>query len=79
MAVYRKIYKSGNSVVISLPAWLLEQHGLEVGDYFIMKSSPGVGVQLTPASQEDKDRDRWSNKGIDRNKKREPNPTGYEN
>ena len=66
MPVHRKIYKSGNSVVISLPGWLLEQHGVGIGDSFVMVSQPGVGIQLTPVSAEEVANNRWMNKGIDR-------------
>jgi antitoxin component of MazEF toxin-antitoxin module len=71
MPIYRRIFKTGNSVVISLPAYVLDQQGVEVGDYFIVKSQPDVGVFLRPAKAEEKNSDRWARKGVDRSSTKE--------
>jgi antitoxin component of MazEF toxin-antitoxin module len=44
----RRIFKQGNSQVISIPGYALAELGLDVGDYFIMEVLGTKGIYLTP-------------------------------
>ncbi len=37
MATIRRLYKQGNSIVVSVPTWMLENAGLELGDDVMME------------------------------------------
>lgn len=47
MAVKRKIWKQGNSLVISLPDWMLEQNGIAKGDKVDVDCYPGQMITIT--------------------------------
>jgi antitoxin component of MazEF toxin-antitoxin module len=51
----RKIFKQGNSAVISLPDYLLAEMGLAVGDYFIVEGLGSRSVLLTPRTAKDEE------------------------
>lgn len=70
MPIYRRIFKQGHSNVITIPEYVLDQLGLKIGDYFIVKCQPGVGVLLQPATVEQKNSDRFAKKGVDRSDKK---------
>lgn len=40
MATIRRLYKQGNSVVLSIPGWMLDYAGMAVGDEVLMESQP---------------------------------------
>ena len=44
----RRIFRQGNSQVISIPSYALAELGLDVGDYFIMEVLGTKGIYLTP-------------------------------
>jgi len=44
----RRIFKQGNSAVVTLPMYLLAELGLEIGDYFIVEGLGARGVLMTP-------------------------------
>jgi len=48
MAVRRRIYRQGNSAVISLPTWALDYCKVEVGDYFVVEAMDVPGLKLLP-------------------------------
>ena len=48
MAVRRRIYRQGNSAVISLPTWALDYCKVEVGDYFVIEAMDVPGLKLLP-------------------------------
>ena len=39
MATIRRLFKQGNSVVVSVPVWMLEYTGMGVGDQVLMEGS----------------------------------------
>ncbi|MCK5614433.1 hypothetical protein KAR91_71875 [Candidatus Pacearchaeota archaeon] len=51
MAMFRRIFKQGNSAVITIPLYLLEQQGVEIGDYFKLDSYPNQMLTLTPVTK----------------------------
>ena len=44
MATIRRLFKQGNSVVVSIPGWMLEQNGLAVKDQVLIESVEPRGV-----------------------------------
>ena len=44
MATIRRLFKQGNSVVMSIPGWMLECNDLEVGDQVLLESVEPRGV-----------------------------------
>lgn len=48
--VFRRIYMAGNSVVVTLPAFMLDQLGVSVGDYLGFEVTPGPYLKATPSS-----------------------------
>lgn len=44
MATIRRLYKQGNSVVVSVPGWMLEFAGMVVGDEVMMESADMKGM-----------------------------------
>jgi len=67
MAIYRRIYKQGNSFVLTLPSWMLDELELKVGDSMLMrldKPSRAVVLYGTPADEVLKDR--YAKKGVER-------------
>jgi antitoxin component of MazEF toxin-antitoxin module len=44
----RRIFKQGNSAVVTIPMYLLAELGLEIGDYFIIEGLGSRGVFMTP-------------------------------
>lgn len=53
MSVRRKLWKQGNSLVVSLPDWMLEQNGLKRGDYVDVDCYPGQMITLTRPREKD--------------------------
>ena len=74
MPVYRRPYVQGNSVVVTLPLYMLEEQGIEPGDYFIVSRFESDGILLKRVSSEHKEGDRWARKGTWRTAK--PVPAG---
>ena len=67
MAIYRRIYRQGNSYVLTLPSWMLSELDLVVGDSMLLrldKSSRAVVLYGTPAAEVVTDR--YARKGIER-------------
>jgi len=48
MAVTRRIFKQGNSKVISIPEYVLDYCDMKEGDYFQISVIPGPAVLLKP-------------------------------
>lgn len=44
MATIRRLYKQGNSIVVSVPGWMLEQNELGLGDDVVMMSAGTQGT-----------------------------------
>ncbi len=63
MAIHRRVYKQGNSLVVSLPGWMLEELGIGKADYFKIEYSKSGYLKLTPVSSESKQADRYSRTG----------------
>lgn len=63
MAIHRRVYKQGNSTVISLPAWMLGELGIGVTDYFKVEFSKSGYLKLTPVSKAQKRKDPWTRTG----------------
>ena len=51
MVIHRRIYRQGNSRVISLPAWLLGGMNCDVGDKVQLESTAGGVVTMTKAEE----------------------------
>lgn len=47
MAISRKVYRQGNSCVISFPRWILEQIGAELGSKVEIIPYPGRMLTIT--------------------------------
>ena len=52
MPVLRRIWKQGNSDVISIPFYMLEQVGLSRGDYFDVSVISGDSIMLVGKRKE---------------------------
>lgn len=50
MAVYRRIFRQGNSIVFAVPSYMVEALGVGLGDYFLVEQVPGPAIKLTGAS-----------------------------
>ena len=50
MAIYRKIFRQGNSLALTLPQWMIDQQGVKCGDYFQVESFPDQMITLTGKS-----------------------------
>lgn len=48
MPVIRRVYKQGNSYVVSLPLWALEQLGMVKGDQFTLELLGRTELRLRP-------------------------------
>lgn len=48
MPTLRRVYRQGNSCVISIPVWALNHCGLEIGGYFTLDLTPGPAIVLKP-------------------------------
>lgn len=48
MPLIRRVYKQGNSYVVSLPEWILEQMKMEVGDRFTVEPIGRKEIRLRP-------------------------------
>lgn len=48
MPIRRRVYRQGNSWVISIPEWALDHCHLSSGDYFELSIVPGPAILLTP-------------------------------
>ena len=46
MATIRRLFRQGNSVVMSIPGWMLERNYLEVGDQVVLMSVDPQGDLL---------------------------------
>lgn len=49
----RRLYKQGNSLVISLPGWLVEQVNMKVGDEFVVEAIGKTEIRLRPRAVEE--------------------------
>jgi antitoxin component of MazEF toxin-antitoxin module len=49
--VYRKLYKQGNSVVFSVPSYMLDRAGIDAGDYFLVEQVSSGVIHLTGTSK----------------------------
>ena len=58
MGVYRKIFRQGNSAVVSLPEYVLTELDCDIGDYMLLKLGAGGCLILTPKSAEERGGDR---------------------
>lgn len=48
MPIRRRVYRQGNSWVISIPEWALDHCHLEGGGYFELSMVPGPAILLAP-------------------------------
>jgi len=48
MAIRRRIYKQGGSLVISIPDWAWKLIGLKRGDYVDVEAYPNQMLTVTP-------------------------------
>lgn len=46
MPTLRRIYQQGNSYVVSLPSWMLEQIEVTKGDTVILDVKPGKHIKI---------------------------------
>lgn len=63
MAINRRIYKQGNSLVCSFPDWMLGELGLKKGDYFKIEMSKSGYLKLSPVVAELRDNNKYSRTG----------------
>jgi antitoxin component of MazEF toxin-antitoxin module len=63
MAVYRKPYRSGTSVVVAIPYYMLEDLNVEPGDYFKVERLRDNALRLTPVTAESRNEDRYASAG----------------
>ena len=47
MPLIRKLYQQGNSVVVSIPTYMLEHIEAEIGDNVIIKVTPRPSIEIT--------------------------------
>lgn len=48
MPIRRRVYRQGNSWVISIPEWALDHCHLPLGGYFELTLVSGCAIMLTP-------------------------------
>ena len=63
MAVYRKFYRAGSSVVVAIPYYLLEEMNVEQGDYAELKRIGVTSLELIVRKESQVLSDRYRNKG----------------
>jgi len=51
MAIIRKVSRSGSSIAITIPFWMLEQIGCKVGDYIAMVCYPEQMITIEKMKQ----------------------------
>jgi antitoxin component of MazEF toxin-antitoxin module len=51
--VFRRLFKNGGSVVVSIPGHVLEALGVEVGDYLGMELASGRWLRVTGVSEKE--------------------------
>ena len=63
MAVYRKPYRSGTSVVVAIPYYMLEEMNVERGDYFLLKRIGASTIELVVKKSDEVLKDRYRRNG----------------
>ncbi len=63
MAVYRRVYKSGNSLVIGVPSYILAERSIKVGDYVRIENTRGSSFVVHKVRAGEKEGDSFANIG----------------
>lgn len=52
MPNYRRVYKQGNSLVVSFPAWMFDLIHIKKGDQVLVEAVPGKHIKISGVNKD---------------------------